>query len=126
MSDDVHAAGEAVRREVLGDTHVDRSNAAVSDFDADFFRFITETAWGRVWTRPQMDRKTKHLITLSMLAALGREEEFAAHVRATENTGVTPEDIGEVLLHVAVYAGVPAANAARRIARQTLTEAGRI
>ena len=103
--------GLAVRKEVLGAEHVERSMARATDLDRDFQRWITESAWGGVWTRTRLDRRTKHLITIAILAALGREE-LELHLRATRNTGTSPEDIAEALYHVAVYAGVPAANAA--------------
>ena len=96
--------------------------AAITDLDRDFQRFITRTAWGGVWTRPHFDRRTRSLLTLALMAALGHHEEFKLHVRATRNTGATPEDIGELLIHVAAYAGIPAANSAVRIAKQTLAE----
>src|SRR5829696_2211656 len=101
-----------VRREVLGDAHVDRAQAAQTEFDVDFQRFITEVAWGSLWARPGLDRRTRSLITIGILAALGRTEELALHLRATENTGALPAEVAEALLHVAVYAGVPAANTA--------------
>jgi 4-carboxymuconolactone decarboxylase len=103
--------GLAVRKEVLGTEHVERSMARATDLDRDFQRWITESAWGGVWTRTRLDRRTKHLITIAILAALGRDE-LQLHLRATRNTGTSPEDIAEALYHVAVYAGVPAANAA--------------
>ncbi|UCG26417.1 MAG: 4-carboxymuconolactone decarboxylase [Chloroflexota bacterium] len=112
----------AIRRQVLGDAHVDRAEANKTPFDADFQRFITETAWGSVWSRPGLDRKTRHLITIAMMAALGKEHELALHIRATPNTGVTPDEVREVLLQVAVYAGVPAANTAVAIAKKAYGE----
>jgi 4-carboxymuconolactone decarboxylase len=115
-------AGMQVRRAVLGDEHVDRARASQTDFDAPFQRFITETAWGSVWVRPGIERSTRSLVTIAVLAALGREEELALHLRASRNTGATPEEIREVLLHVAVYAGVPAANAAMTLAKKMLFE----
>lgn len=124
MSDDRYAAGMKVRREVLGDAHVDRAEANKTDFDADFQRFITETAWGGVWTRDGIDRQTRHMLTIAILAALGKEHELEMHLRATLNTGVTPEQIAEVFHQVAVYAGVPAANTAFGIAKKVLLEAG--
>jgi 4-carboxymuconolactone decarboxylase len=105
---------------VLGDAHVARAQAAQTDFDADFQRFITEMAWGSVWSRPDLDRRTRSLVTVAILAALGRSEELALRVRATSNTGVDPKEIAEVLLHVAVYAGVPAANSAFAVAKSEL------
>jgi 3-oxoadipate enol-lactonase/4-carboxymuconolactone decarboxylase len=115
-------AGMRVRRQVLGSAHVERATAGVTEFDRTFQRLITETAWGGVWSRKQFDRRTRSIVTLALLAGLGREEEFRLHVRASRNTGATAEDIAELLLHVAVYAGVPAANSAMRIAKQLLAE----
>jgi 4-carboxymuconolactone decarboxylase len=115
-------AGLAVRRGVLGDAHVDRALAAATAFDADFQRFITEGAWGSVWSRPGLDRRTRSMLVIALMAALGHEEELAMHVRATRNTGATAEDVKEVLLMVAVYAGVPAANAAIKIAKRVYAE----
>lgn len=112
--------GMKTRRAVLGDAHVDRAEAGKSAFDADFQTFITEGAWGSVWSRPGLTRRERSLITIALLAALGHDEEVAMHVRATANTGATPDDIKEALLHVAVYAGVPAANRAFRIAKKEL------
>lgn len=112
--------GMATRRAVLGDAHVDRAEAAKTSFDADFQRFITEGAWGSVWSRPGLTKRERSLITIALLAALGHDEEVAMHVRATANTGATAEDIKEALLHVAVYAGVPAANCAFKIAKREL------
>ena len=115
-------AGLAVRRGVLGDAHVDRALAAATAFDADFQRFITEGAWGSVWSRPGLDRRTRSMLVIALMAALGHEEELAMHVRATRNTGATAEDVREVLLMVAVYAGVPAANAAVKVAKRVYAE----
>lgn len=112
--------GMATRRSVLGDNHVDGATARMSEFDKDFQSFIVEGAWGSVWSRPGLSKRERSMITLALLAALGHEDEFAMHVRATANTGATPEDIKEALMHVAVYAGVPAANNAFRIAKQEL------
>jgi 4-carboxymuconolactone decarboxylase len=103
--------GMDVRKEVLGREHVERSMANATELDRDFQRWITEYAWGGVWARPGLDRRTRHLLTIAILAALGREE-LELHLRASRNTGTTPQDIAEALMHVAVYAGVPAANAA--------------
>ena len=119
---DAYAAGMQVRRQVLGEAHVHRASAAITALDRDFQAFITRTAWGGVWTRPHFDRRTRSLITLALMAALGHHEEFKLHVRASRNTGATPEDLGELLIHVAAYAGIPAANSAMRIAKQTLLE----
>lgn len=116
-------AGMAVRREVLGDAHVDRAEATKTAFTADFQRYITSCAWGEVWTRPGLERRTRSCITLAMLATLGYEEELAMHVRAALRNGLTREEIAEVLLQVAVYAGVPAANRAFAVAQRALAEA---
>jgi 4-carboxymuconolactone decarboxylase len=113
-----------VRREVLGNEHVDRAEANKTAFDADFQQYITETAWGSVWTRPGLDRQTRHMLTLAMLAALGKENELALHLRATQNTGVTPAQVAEVFQQVAVYAGVPAANSAFAVAKKVYQELG--
>lgn len=122
MSDEAFERGMKIRREVLGDQHVDRAEANKTAFDADFQRFITETAWGAVWARPNLDRRTRHLLTIAMLAALGRETELAMHIRATQNTGVTQDEVKEVLHQVAVYAGIPAANSAFSIAKKVYGE----
>ncbi|NUR60105.1 MAG: 3-oxoadipate enol-lactonase [Catenulispora sp.] len=119
---DRHAAGTAVRRAVLGDAHVDRAISATTDLTAGFQDFITRYAWGEIWTRPGLDRRTRSCITLTALVAGGHHEELAMHVRAAVRNGLSAEEIGEVLLHTAVYCGVPAANAAFAIARRTLDE----
>ena len=124
MPDEKYDYGMQIRRSVLGDDHVNRAEAAKSDFDEDFQRLITETAWGSVWTRPGLDRKTRHLLTIAMLATLGHHEELALHIRATRNTGVSRDDVKEVLLQVAVYAGIPAANAAFAVAKRVYGEIG--
>ena len=111
-----------VRREVLGDAHVDRAAEATTPFTAPFQDFITRYAWGGVWTRDGLDRRTRSAITLAILTALGREEELALHVRAARTNGLTADEIGEVFIHTAVYAGVPAANAAFAIAQRVLDE----
>ena len=117
-----HAAGMKVRREVLGDAHVDRATSNATDFTADFQDFITRYAWGEVWTREGLDRKTRSCLTLALLTALRAEGELPLHIRAARRNGLTPEEIKEVLLHTAVYAGVPAANSAFAIAQRTLAE----
>lgn len=122
MSDEKYTEGMKIRRAVLGDAHVDRAEANKTEFDADFQQFITETAWGAVWARPGLERKTRHLLTIAMLAALGREAELAMHIRASRHTGVTPEELKELFLQVAIYAGVPAANTAVTIAKKVLAE----
>lgn len=122
MSEDQFDKGMAVRKAVLGADHVARAEANKTEFDADFQRIITEGAWGAVWTRPGIDRKTRHMLTLAMLAALGKHDELAMHIRATRNTGVTPEQVREVFLQVLVYAGAPAANSAFGIAKRIYKE----
>ncbi len=113
--------GMEIRRQVLGDDHVDRATAAATDLDADFQRWITETAWGGVWTRPGLDLRVRSLISIAILGALNHDE-LELHLRAARNTGVTPEEVREALLHVAVYAGIPAANRAFRVAKQIYEE----
>ncbi len=122
MSDDRFETGMRVRRSVLGNAHVERSEAAKDAFTADFQRFITETAWGSVWSRPGLDTKTRSLLTLAILTALGRYDELRLHVRATKNTGVSEAEVAEVLMHAAVYAGIPAANSAFHHAREVYAE----
>jgi 4-carboxymuconolactone decarboxylase len=117
-----HARGMRTRRAVLGDAHVDRAEAGKTPFDADFQQYITESVWGDVWTRPGLERRARHLITIALLAALGREAELAMHIRATRQTGVTQDEVREALMQVAVYAGVPAANAAFAVAKKTYAE----
>lgn len=116
--------GMTVRRKVLGDAHVDRAEASKTAFDAPFQKLITEGAWGSVWSRPHLGLRERSMLTLALLAALGHDKEFAMHVRATANTGASPEDVMETLLHVAVYAGVPRANSAIKIAKDTYKEMG--
>ncbi len=120
MTDDRHASGMRIRRSVLGDAHVDRAEARKTDFDADFQHYITESAWGAVWTREGLSLRERSLLTLVLLAAQGHWEEYAMHLRASRNTGASPGDIREALFHVAVYAGVPAANQGYAIATETL------
>jgi 3-oxoadipate enol-lactonase/4-carboxymuconolactone decarboxylase len=117
-----YESGLAVRKQVLGEAHVARSLAAATDFDQDFQNFITRTAWGGIWTRPGLDRRTRSLLTIAMMASLGHAEELKLHLRASKNTGATPADIAEVLLQVAAYAGIPAANAAVRHAKEIFAE----
>jgi 4-carboxymuconolactone decarboxylase len=125
LSEDRFQHGMDMRKSVLGTEHVARAEANKTEFDADFQRFITETAWGSIWTRTGLDKKTRHLLTIALLASLGKNEELAMHIRATRNTGVTPEEVKEVLLHVSVYAGVPAANSAFAIAKRVYDELGK-
>jgi 4-carboxymuconolactone decarboxylase len=120
MTDDAYERGMAVRREVLGDEHVDRAEARRSPLTSDFQDYITRCAWGEVWTRPGLDRRTRSCITVAMLVALNRTEELAMHLRAALTNGVTVEELKEVLLQTAVYCGVPAANTAFRVASEVL------
>ncbi len=123
MSDDeLYEQGMRARREVLGDEHVDRANTDATDFTAPWQEFITRHAWGAVWARDGLDRRTRSVITLSVLTALGRENEIAMHVRAARRHGLTREEIAEVLMHTAVYAGVPAANSAFAIAQRVFDQ----
>ncbi|MDQ2959565.1 MAG: 4-carboxymuconolactone decarboxylase [Candidatus Dormibacteraeota bacterium] len=117
MEAESNDTGMRVRREVLGDAHVDRAVAASDEFTADFQDLITRYAWGSVWARPGLDRRTRSCVTLGLLAALGCEEEYQMHLGAAARNGVTREEISEVLLHVAVYAGVPRANRAFSLAQ---------
>ncbi|RWO00328.1 4-carboxymuconolactone decarboxylase [Mesorhizobium sp.] len=119
---DRHVEGMATRRSVLGDAHVDRAEAAKTEFDIPFQELITEAAWSHVWSRPNITRRERSMITIALLAALKQDEEVAMHIRASVNTGATRDDIREALLHVAIYAGVPAANHAMKIARKTFDE----
>jgi 4-carboxymuconolactone decarboxylase len=122
-SDDIRrATGMSVRREVLGDAHVDRAVAATTEFTAPFQDFITRCAWGDVWARDGLDRRTRSCITLAVLTTLRAEGEIALHVRAALRNGVTREEIAEVLLHTAVYAGAPAANSAFAVAQSVFDE----
>ncbi|MBM7046740.1 MULTISPECIES: 4-carboxymuconolactone decarboxylase [Rhizobium] len=114
--------GMATRRAVLGDSHVDRAQLGVTEFDQPFQELITEAAWGHVWSRPTLSRRERSIVTIALLAALGQDDEVAMHVRATRNTGATRDDICEALLHVAIYAGVPAANHAIKIAKQVFEQ----
>ena len=115
-------AGIKVRREVLGDAHVDRVEAAADDFTGDFQDFLTRYAWGETWSRPGLDRRTRSVITLTALVARGHQDELALHTRAALRNGLTPSEIKEVLLHTAVYCGVPAANSAFPVAQQVIRE----
>ena len=121
MSDD---EGMRVRREVLGDEHVDAAVEGTTEFTAEFQDLITRYAWGEIWTRPGLDRKTRGCMTLVVLVALNRMDELAMHVRAALRNGLTPDEIKEVLLHCAIYCGVPAANAAFHVAQRVLDEQG--
>jgi 4-carboxymuconolactone decarboxylase len=122
MSDSTHERGMKVRREVLGDEHVDRAIERTTGFTADFQDFITRYAWGEIWTRPGLDRKTRSCITMTALVALNRLDELEMHVRAALRNGLTASEIKEVLLHCAIYCGVPAANSAFAVAQRVLAE----
>ncbi|MFP3543466.1 4-carboxymuconolactone decarboxylase [Rhizobium sp. SIMBA_035] len=127
MSDSSRASerykqGMATRRAVLGDSHVDRAEAGSTDFDKPFQELITEAAWGHVWSRPTLSKRERSIVTIALLAALGQDDEVAMHVRATVNTGASRDDVCEALLHVAIYAGVPAANHAIKIAKQVFEQ----
>jgi 4-carboxymuconolactone decarboxylase len=117
-----HEAGMRIRRSVLGDEHVKRAEAAKDDFDADFQDLITRYAWGEIWTRPGLPRHTRSLLTIGLMVALNRGEELRMHLRAAANNGVTAAEIREVLLHCAIYCGVPAANAAFHAAKEILEQ----
>jgi 4-carboxymuconolactone decarboxylase len=117
--------GMKVRRTVLGDAHVDRAESRKNSFNAPFQEFITRYAWGEVWTRPGLPRKTRSLITIGMMVALNRPDELRLHLRAAANNGVSRKEIQEVLLHSAVYCGVPAANSAFHIAEEVLNESAK-
>ncbi|MGV4791225.1 4-carboxymuconolactone decarboxylase [Rhizobium sp. F40D2] len=121
-SSERYRQGMATRRAVLGDAHVDRAAAAATEFDRPFQELITEAAWGHVWSRPALSKRERSIVTIALLAALGQDDEVAMHVRATANTGATREDVCEALLHVAIYAGVPAANHAIKIAKHTFAQ----
>jgi 4-carboxymuconolactone decarboxylase len=120
--DDRFERGMRVRREVLGDEHVDQAAATTDSFSEPFQEYITRAAWGDVWARPGLNRRSRSMITLAALTAMRAEGEIAMHVRAALRNGLTPDEIAEVLLHVSVYAGVPAGNAAFAIAQRTLAE----
>jgi 4-carboxymuconolactone decarboxylase len=122
LSENRFDQGMAMRKSVLGAEHVARAEANKTDFDADFQRIITEGAWGTIWTRPGIDKRTRHMLTLAIIAALGKHDELAMHIRATRNTGVTQEEVREVLLQVLIYAGAPAANSAFGIAKRVYKE----
>jgi 4-carboxymuconolactone decarboxylase len=117
-----YLTGMTTRRAVLGDRHVDAAEKNKTTFDEPFQDLITEAAWGHVWSRPEWTKRERSMVTIALLAALGHDEEVAMHVRATANTGATPEDLREAMLHVAIYAGVPAANHAIKIIKNTLAD----
>lgn len=114
--------GMAVRTAVLGKTYIERAQSRMTKFDEEFQDILTRYCWGEVWTRPGLERKTRSMLNLAMLASLGHDEEFKLHLRASRNTGVTRDEVKEVLLQVAIYAGIPAANSAFRMAREVFQE----
>jgi 4-carboxymuconolactone decarboxylase len=122
--DEIHARGMEVRRGVLGDAHVDRAIGRTTPFTEDFQDLITRYAWGEIWSRPGLDRRARSIVTLTALVASGREHELEMHVRAALRNGLTPDEIGEVLLQCAVYCGVPAANGAFAIAQRVIESMG--
>ena len=122
MSEDAYERGMRIRREVLGDDHVDRAVAGTTEHTADFQELITRYAWGEIWARPGLDRKTRSAVTLTALVALGRFDELGMHIRAARRNGMTPAEIAEVLLQCAVYCGVPAANSAFQVFQRVLDE----
>jgi 4-carboxymuconolactone decarboxylase len=122
MTDSAHERGMKVRREVLGDVHVDRAIDRTTEHTADFQDFITRYAWGEIWSRPGLDRRTRSCITITALVALGRFDELEIHIRSAQRNGVANEEIKEVLLHCAVYCGVPAANSAFAVFQRVLDE----
>lgn len=119
---DCYNQGMTTRRTVLGDAHVNRAEALKTDFDTPFQNLITEAAWGHVWSRNTISLRERSLLTIALLAGLGNDHELALHIRATANTGATPDDVIDALLHVAIYAGVPRANHAIKIAKETFAE----
>ena len=124
MTDDAHERGMRIRREVLGNEHVDRAVKGTTDHTADFQDFITRYAWGEIWARPGLDRRARSCITLTALVALGRFDELALHIRGARRNGLSTKEIGEVLLQTAVYCGVPAANSAFQVFQRVLDEDG--
>lgn len=122
MTDEEYDEGMRIRREVLGDEYVDRAIEGTTPFNSAFQELITRHAWGSVWSRPGLDRRTRSALTIALLTALGQLEELRLHVRAALRNGLTAEEIGEVLIHTAVYAGVPAVNAAFKVAQDVLSE----
>jgi 4-carboxymuconolactone decarboxylase len=122
MDSELYKKGMSTRRSVLGDDHVDKAIKATTDFDRDFQEYITAGAWGMVWDRPGLTKRERSLITIALLAALGHDEELRMHLKATKNTGASADDVKEVLLHTAVYAGVPVANNAFKLAKELLKD----
>jgi 4-carboxymuconolactone decarboxylase len=119
---ELYEQGMKTRRAVLGDAHVDRAEKNKTEFDSDFQEYITNSAWGAIWSRPGLTKRERSMITIAILTALGLEEELEMHLHASKNTGASPEDIKEVLMHVGVYAGVPRTNGAMKIAKKVFIE----
>ena len=119
---DIRKKGMATRREVLGNAHVDKAEQNKTSFDEPFQSMITDSAWGHVWSGDAYTKRERSIVTIALLAGLGHHEELEMHIRATANTGATPDDIREALMHVAIYAGVPSANHAIKIAKRVLQE----
>lgn len=117
-----HETGMQIRRQVLGDAHVERAQAKKTEFDQQFQEMITETAWGNLWANEDITRRERSMLTLALLAATGNFNEIPMHIRATQNTGATPQDVMQAFMHVAIYAGVPAANHAIKLAKETYQE----
>ena len=122
MENEFYKKAMETRRSVLGDEYVNKAETAKTEFDKDFQEYLTNNAWGAVWSRPGLTKRERSLITIALLAGLGHEEELALHIRATKNTGASQNDIKEALLHTAVYAGIPAANTAFKIAKKIFSE----
>lgn len=122
MDNEFYKKAMETRRSVLGDEYVDKAELAKTEFDKDFQEYLTNNAWGAVWSRPGLTKRERSLITIGILAALGREEELALHIKATRNTGASQDDVKEALFHAAVYAGIPAANTAFKIAKKIFAE----
>ena len=126
MSDDAYETGLKTRRAVLGDEHVERSLASATEFDKDWQRYVTETAWGSVWGRPGLTHRERSMLVIAILSVLGRHEELSLHTSATARTGATPDDLKEVLFHVAAYAGIPTGMSAFKVVKKKLDEMGAI
>jgi 4-carboxymuconolactone decarboxylase len=118
MEDELYKKGMSTRRSILGNEHVDKAVKSTTDFDRDFQEYITKSAWGLIWDRPGLTKRERSLITIALLATMGHDEELRMHLRSTKNTGATVSDVKEVLLHTALYAGVPVANNAFKIAKE--------
>ena len=122
MTDELYQTGDKIRREVLGDAHVDRSMANADEFSQVIQQHVTRAAWGQIWSRPGLDRRSRSILNLGMLAALGKEHELKVHIKGALNNGLTREEIAEIFLQVAIYCGAPAALECFRIARQAFAE----